>query len=382
MKYIIRMDPVRPGDAPAMEQWLEDCAARGLSLVKLGSGFCLFKRGEEKKVRFRLAPSGRRKNSDGELRRQLYEQAGWQYAGGWDVFYVFRTEDPQAPEPYSDGESRAMALSDLDTALKQYHIRRAIAYGVLLALLLAVGASHSWIFLKLLLTIPTTVLIWAVLEALQGVERTRRLRALRRAAAERRAPAARKPAPVRNAALSVITLLALLGLVNSWRLERQELPVWEGHAPCIVELETTYYCTSHEGTFRRTAATLLAPVQTRTEEDGYSEFQPEETGDGKPQLPTVNGFYHPGLDTVTLRLTLPFLTRAAAMAEMEDLRIQNIQWQQREIQCPGTDFAVLWESGAHFQMLALGRGRRAVIYRYRGAEDLTDHLELLCRPLQ
>ena len=40
MKYIIRMDPVRPGDAPAMEQWLEDCAARGLSLVKLGSGFC------------------------------------------------------------------------------------------------------------------------------------------------------------------------------------------------------------------------------------------------------------------------------------------------------------------------------------------------------
>ena len=58
MKYIIRMDPVRPGDAPAMEQWLEDCAARGLSLVKLGSGFCLFKRGEEKKVRFRLAPSG------------------------------------------------------------------------------------------------------------------------------------------------------------------------------------------------------------------------------------------------------------------------------------------------------------------------------------
>ena len=85
---------------------------------------------------------------------------------------------------------------------------------------------------------------------------------------------------------------------------------------------------------------------------------------------------------MTLRLTLPFLTRAAAMAEMEDLRIQNIQWQQREIQCPGTDFAVLWESGAHFQMLALGRGRRAVIYRYRGAEDLTDHLELLCRPLQ
>ena len=43
---------------------------------------------------------------------------------------------------------------------------------------------------------------------------------------------------------------------------------------------------------------------------------------------------------------------------------------------------MLWESGAHFQMLALGRGRRAVIYRYRGAEDLTDHLELLCRPLQ
>ena len=33
-------------------------------------------------------------------------------------------------------------------------------------------------------------------------------------------------------------------------------------------------------------------------------------------------------------------------------------------------------------MLALGKGGKAVVYRYRGAEDLRDHLEALMGPIQ
>ena len=33
-------------------------------------------------------------------------------------------------------------------------------------------------------------------------------------------------------------------------------------------------------------------------------------------------------------------------------------------------------------MLALGKGGKAVVYRYRGAEDLRDHLALLLGPIQ
>ena len=50
--------------------------------------------------------------------------------------------------------------------------------------------------------------------------------------------------------------------------------------------------------------------------------------------------------------------------------------------CPGADFAILWESGEQFQMLALGKGGKAVVYRYRGVEDLRDHLETLMGPIQ
>ena len=85
---------------------------------------------------------------------------------------------------------------------------------------------------------------------------------------------------------------------------------------------------------------------------------------------------------MTLHVTLPFLTEPAALAQMEMDRIKNLAWREERLDCPGADFAILWESGEQFQMLALGKGGKAVVYRYRGVEDLRDHLETLMGPIQ
>ena len=84
------------------------------------------------------------------------------------------------------------------------------------------------------------------------------------------------------------------------------------------------------------------------------------------------------------RLTLPFLKGLIARAEMEQLHFENLTWTYQEIQAPDVDLAILAEAGSEepSQMLALGKGNRLVVYRYLGAERLTEHLELLSIPLQ
>ena len=129
---------------------------------------------------------------------------------------------------------------------------------------------------------------------------------------------------------------------------------------------------------QRLGFTLFVPYRVRTEEDGISDYRPSEDR----RLSTMNGYYHPGLDSVTLHVTLPFLTETVARAQREMDRIQNLTWREERLDCPGADFAILWESGEQFQMLALGKGGKAVVYRYRGAEDLRDHLETLMGPIQ
>ena len=113
MSYTLRINPVAPYDGPGMERWLETCAAQGLFPGRIGDGFCWLRKGEPTTRRYRLAPMGSRRDPDLEVRKDLYREAGWDYAGTWSVFHLFFAEDPAAPEPYSDGESRLAAQESL-----------------------------------------------------------------------------------------------------------------------------------------------------------------------------------------------------------------------------------------------------------------------------
>ena len=380
MSYTLRINPVAPYDGPGMERWLERLAAQGLFPGRIGDGFCWLRKGEPKARRYRLAPMGSRRDPDLEVRKALYRQAGWDYAGAWSVFHLFYAEDPAAPEPYSDGESRLAALDSLDRALKRANTRIAAVHGfVLLLLLWAIVLRPELLPMLLLMELPVTALVWVIWADVGGILGRRKLRALRETLAQGGTPVPGRPQPRRNAVRAVLSTVALLVLIGGWLVQRESFPKAEVPGlPSVTAMETTYPCRVDEKDTQRLGFTLFVPYQVRTEEDGISGYRPPEDR----RLSTLNGYYHPGLDSVTLHVTLPFLTETVARAQREMDRIQNLAWREERLDCPGADFAILWESGEQFQMLALGKGGKAVVYRYRGVEDLRDHLETLMGPIQ
>ena len=170
MSYTLRINPVAPYDGPGMERWLERLAAQGLFPGRIGDGFCWLRKSEPKARRYRLAPMGSRRDPDLEVRKALYRQAGWDYAGAWSVFHLFFAEDPAAPEPYSDEESRLAALDSLDRALKRAKTRIAVVHGfVLLLLLWAIVLRPEVLPMLLLMELPVTALVWVIWADVDGI---------------------------------------------------------------------------------------------------------------------------------------------------------------------------------------------------------------------
>ena len=104
-----RLAPAMGFDTPAVQTWLEDRAARGLFLVRYG-WLCDFTPGEPKAVRYRLEPLARWEKAPDQHRRELFQELGWQYVctvrKSW---HIWRCDDPDAPELFTDPETEGAA---------------------------------------------------------------------------------------------------------------------------------------------------------------------------------------------------------------------------------------------------------------------------------
>ena len=121
-KVVTRLVPCPAWDLEGMESWLSDLAGAGLHFQQDSFllGFASFEPGESREVRYRLEP-GRKRLSfwapegdapEGEA-LELHAARGWEYAGRRGQFHIYRTEDPQAPEPDTDPAVQALALDAL-----------------------------------------------------------------------------------------------------------------------------------------------------------------------------------------------------------------------------------------------------------------------------
>ena len=120
MKQVYRAFPCPVYEIGNVEGWLTDCAREGLLLAEDGFflGFAVFEPTEPKSVRYRLLPVEKVgslwDNTTGEPDEEQLELSaryGWEYVARKKDFYVFRSFDPCAIEPNTDGSVAALALN-------------------------------------------------------------------------------------------------------------------------------------------------------------------------------------------------------------------------------------------------------------------------------
>ena len=111
-------------DITRTETWLEDMAAQGLffhdfsgwSILAPGPlWIVLFQKDAPRpERRYRLCPTRPQEAEPSQETLELYAQAGWQFLRYWGTscvsYYLFYSDDPAAPEPYTDPDSLYEAL--------------------------------------------------------------------------------------------------------------------------------------------------------------------------------------------------------------------------------------------------------------------------------
>lgn len=113
-KFVKRVIPFESCDIPAIQNWLEDMAEKGLFFKECGVFFAKFEKGEPKDMRYRLDFCDVVACDIPEEKKELYERSGWNVVGDFkNDCVVICTDDPDAPEIYTDCELLAKPLKSI-----------------------------------------------------------------------------------------------------------------------------------------------------------------------------------------------------------------------------------------------------------------------------
>lgn len=106
-----RVTPVNGYDIPALEQWLEGMAAKGLLFTTTAGPLTFFDPCTPQALQFHLEPARDKSDQDDPELNALYEGAGWQYLGIFRKnYYVFATENREA-QAHTDPDTLAYVLN-------------------------------------------------------------------------------------------------------------------------------------------------------------------------------------------------------------------------------------------------------------------------------
>ena len=128
-------------DIQGLQSWLDEMALNGLFFHHLShfNDQAYFETGEPRPVRYRLDPTKMTSRRDME-REERYAQMGWRYVSRIsNRFYIFSSDDPEAPELYNDSQSLAIAMENLVNREVKSTIYCALAFVLLILLLLFLG---------------------------------------------------------------------------------------------------------------------------------------------------------------------------------------------------------------------------------------------------
>lgn len=151
-KFVKRVIPFESCDIPAIQNWLEDMVEKGLFFKECGVFFAKFTKGEPKKMRYRLDFCDVVACDIPEEKKELYERSGWNVVGDFkNDCVVICTDDPDAPEIYTDCELLAKPLKSI---ISKYRIYLAALCVMLLTALAHCGLPNAVRVIRFLGYIP------------------------------------------------------------------------------------------------------------------------------------------------------------------------------------------------------------------------------------
>jgi hypothetical protein len=103
-KTKLKYDPFGIVDMFYKQNWLEYQARKGLLLANDNLLTCRFTVDEPRYRRYRILPYKHSKTTQEEL--DLYASCGWHLIYGFNSVMIFYTDDPDAPEPFTDVQSQ------------------------------------------------------------------------------------------------------------------------------------------------------------------------------------------------------------------------------------------------------------------------------------
>lgn len=159
-KFVKRVIPFESCDIPAIQNWLEDMAEKGLFFKECGVFFAKFEKGEPKAMRYRLDFCDVVACDIPEEKKELYERSGWNVVGDFkNDCVVICTDDPDAPEIYTDCE---LLIKPLKRIISKYRIYLAALCAMLLTALAHCGLPDSVGVIRFLCNITTPYLAAAL----------------------------------------------------------------------------------------------------------------------------------------------------------------------------------------------------------------------------
>ncbi len=159
-KFVKRVIPFESCDIPAIQNWLEDMAEKGLFFKECGVFFAKFEKGEPKDMRYRLDFCDVVACDIPEEKKELYERSGWNVVGDFkNDCVVICTDDPDAPEIYTDCELLAKPLKSI---ISKYRIYLAVLCVMLLTALAHCGLPNAVRVIRFLCNITTPYLAAAL----------------------------------------------------------------------------------------------------------------------------------------------------------------------------------------------------------------------------
>lgn len=368
------------------ESWFSDMSLQGLHLHKMGTTFAHFKKGEPKRMEYRIEVTKNKSISDEQI--EMYEENGWDYVTSYQYFHVFASPvERNATELHTDPAEQAYTLQRLSKRLILNGIVVAVGFALIIGMLGSTLFLDGTPILRLVegVILQQIIFIFILLYLVYlSIRAMLAIRALRRNLKEGKAINHHAPweKTLRtNTVFSVVFLTIALAstalpLIQILKSETLTLPEGDSDLPIVrlADIEQNPMLVREQYFMKdgvdwansySTNWSLFAPVQYESDEHGV--IEDNVWGD-------ESGTYSPSVSTEVYELTF----QAFALPLVSDL----IEWHSYgdetepyvEINHPEFDQLIVYEEVEKKELFA-SKGKVVMYIRYYGYAEMESIIE-------